>query len=123
MAFSDLLIHTVNTYDPTIGVTADNYNTPVATKSTTSGIPAVKCRLQTLISKEEGFTQSEIELIEEVPVTLFIDKDWIPTNSNYVLGIDVGTGEKNYLIRRLNVKYDRVGIHHYELEVVPSSIY
>ena len=130
MPFSDLLIHRVNTYDSF----RDEYNNPVLKLDPVSGKNALKCRLSQQISKQEGFSQSEVELIEEVPVSLFIGSSWSPLNSNYILGISIsGTSggavgghtyyddEEFYLIKNLDVKYGKSAVHHYEITVVPSS--
>ena len=87
MPFNDLLIHRVNTYDPDMDSNRDEYNNPTLKLKSVSGKTTLKCRLSQQISKQEGFSQSEVELIEETPVSLFIGSDWNPANSNYVLGI------------------------------------
>jgi hypothetical protein len=134
MPFNDLLIHRLNTYDPNKDTARDEYNNPVLKLDPVNGKTALKCRLSQQISKQQGFSQSEVELIEEVPVSLFIGSSWSPTNSNYILGISIsGTSggetsghtyysdEEFYLIKNLDVKYGKSDIHHYEITVVPSS--
>ena len=129
MPFNDLLIHRLNK-----DTARDEYNNPVLKLDPVDGKIALKCRLTQQISKQQGFSQSEVELIEEVPVSLFIGNGWSPVNSNYILGISIsgGTGgtvnghdyyddEEFYLIKNLNVKYGKSGVHHYEIMVVPSS--
>ena len=123
MAFSDLLIHKVNTYDISFRG-ADDYNNPVRKLNKIDINSNKGCRVQHQITKEKAYSLSEIELLEESPVNAFFNKDWIPTDSNNVLGISfTGTfsDESFYLVRSLEVKYDRSAIHHYEVSLVPSS--
>ena len=134
MPFNDLLIHRLNTYDPNKDTARDEYNNPVLKLDPVNGKTALKCRLSQQISKQQGFSQSEVELIEEVPVSLFIGSSWSPTNSNYILGISISgtfggetsghtyySDEEFFLIKNLDVKYGKSDIHHYEITVVPSS--
>ena len=136
MPFNDLLIHYLNTYNPDMNTTVDEYNNPILKLSSVSGKTAIKCRLDQQISKQNAFSQSEIELIEEAPVSLFIGSAWSPQNSNYVLGISTsGTSggnasghnyysdEEFYLIKNLDVKYGKSAVHHYEVTIVPSSLF
>ena len=136
MPFNDLLIHRVNTYDPDMDSFRDEYNNPILKLDPVAGKTALKCRISQQISKQKGFSQSEVELIEEVPVSLFIGNGWTPENSNYVLGVSFsGTSggssgthtyyndEEFYLIKNLDVKYGKSEVHHYEITVIPSSLF
>ena len=123
MAFKDLLIHKLNTYDVAFRG-ADDYNNPVRKLYKIDSNSNKVCRVQHQITKEKAYSLSEIELLEESPVNAFFNSDWIPTDSNNVLGISfTGTfsDEDFYLVRNLEVKYDRSAIHHYEVSLVPSS--
>ena len=123
MAFKDLLIHKLNTYDVAFRG-ADDYNNPVRKLYKIDSNSNKVCRVQHQITKEKAYSLSEIELLEESPVNAFFNSDWIPTDSNNVLGISfTGTfsDEDFYLVRNLEVKYDRSNIHHYEVSLVPSS--
>ena len=136
MPFNDLLIHYLNTYDPDMDTERDEYNNPDLKLKSVAGKTALKCRISQQISKQEGFSQSEVELIEEAPVSLFIGSNWNPVNSNYILGIsftgtsggtqgghDYYNDEEFYLIKNLDVKYGKSAVHHYEVTVVPSSLF
>ena len=123
MSFSSLLIHKVNTYN--IGFAgSDDYNNPIRMLYKDDSNSNLGCRVQRQITKERAYSLSEIELLEEVPVNSFFGSNWIPANSNNVLGISF-TGdfsdEKFYLIKTLEAKYDRSSLHHYELALIPSS--
>ena len=123
MAFQDLLIHKVNTYDIEFRG-ADDYNNPVRKLYKVDSNSNKGCRVQRQITKEKAYSLSEIELLEESPVNAFFNNDWIPTDSNNVLGISfTGTfsDEDFYLVRNLEVKYGKSSIHHYEVSLVPSS--
>ena len=138
MAFDDLLIHRLHTYDPNMDTARDEYNNPIVKLNPTSNKTGLKCRVSQQITKKQGFTQSEVELIEEVPVSLFVTPSWTPANNNYVLGISVTgdtTGmtaignhtpysdEEFFLIKTIDVKYNKTSVHHYELIVVPSTLF
>ena len=123
MAFQDLLIHKVNTYDIAFRG-ADDYNNPIRMLSKIDSNSGLKCRVQHSVAKERAYSLSEIELLEEVPVNAFISSTWGVNNSNHVLGISfIGdfTDESFYLIKTLEPKYDSSSIHHHELSIIPSS--
>ena len=123
MSFSSLLIHKVNTYN--VGFNgADDYNNPIRKIKKDTSLSNLNCRVQRQITKEKAYSLSEIELLEEAPVNAFIDSTWNASNSNYVLGVSFdGTfnDESFYLIKTLEVKYDKTSIHHYDLAIIPSS--
>ena len=138
MAFDDLLIHRLHTYDPNMNTARDEYNNPILKLNPTANKTALKCRISQQIPKKQGFTQAEVELIEEVPVSIFIASGWTPNNNNYVLGVSVTgdtTGmsqigrhtpfndEEFFLIKTINVKYNATAVHHYEVVVVPSTMF
>lgn len=138
MPFADLLIHRLHTYDPNMNTARDEYNNPVVKLDPTANKTGLKCRLAKQIPKKQGFTQAEVELIEEAPVSLFIPSSWTPANGNYVLGISVTgdtTGmsaigshtpyndEEFFLIKTINVKYNATAVHHYEVVIVPSTLF
>ena len=81
MAFDDLLIHRLHTYDPNMNSARDEYNNPIVKLDPTSNKTGLKCRVSQQITKKQGFTQSEVELIEEVPVSLFVTPIWTPANN------------------------------------------
>ena len=123
MAFTDLLIHKVNTYDIAFRG-ADDYNNPIRMLSKIDSNSGLKCRVQHSVAKERAYSLSEIELLEEVPVNSFFDSTWNPTDSNSVLGVSFEgdfSDEKFYLIKTLEAKYARTSLHHYELALIPSS--
>tara|TARA_B100000749_G_scaffold181528_1_gene140190 strand:- start:117 stop:605 length:489 start_codon:yes stop_codon:yes gene_type:complete len=123
MAFNDLLIHRVNTYQIKFNG-ADDYNNPIRIIEKDDSNSNINCRVQHQISKQKAYSLSEIELLEEVPVNAFISSGWEVNNSNHVLGVSfVGdfTDESFYLIKALESKYDSSSIHHYELSIIPSS--
>ena len=123
MAFTDLLIHKVNTYDIAFRG-ADDYNNPIRMLSKIDSNSGLKCRVQHSVAKERAYSLSEIELLEESPVNAFFDNDWIPIDSNNILGISFTgtfTDESFFLVKTLEAKYDRSAIHHYEVALVPSS--
>ena len=123
MAFADLLIYKVNTYDIAFRG-ADDYNNPIRKLSKVDINSNKGCRVQHQITKEKAYSLSEIELLEEAPVNAFIDSTWNAVNSNYVLGISFNgsfTDEAFYLIKPLEAKYDSSSVHHYELAIIPSS--
>ena len=123
MSYSNLLIHKVNTYD--IGFAgSDVYNNPIRMLYKDDANSNLGCRVQRQITKERAYSLSEIELLEEVPVNSFFDSTWNPTDSNSVLGVSFEgdfSDEKFYLIKTLEAKYARTSLHHYELELIPSS--
>tara|TARA_Y100000310_G_C20554762_1_gene749950 strand:- start:312 stop:776 length:465 start_codon:yes stop_codon:yes gene_type:complete len=123
MSFSTLLIHKANTYD--IGFTgSDDYNNPTRMLYKNDSNSNLGCRVQHQVTKERAYSLSEIELLEEVPVNSFFGSNWTPTDSNSVLGISFSgdfSDEKFYLIKTLEIKYDRSSLHHYELALIPSS--
>ena len=123
MAFNDLLIHRVNTYQIKFNG-SDDYNNPIRIIEKDDSNSNINCRVQHQISKQKAYSLSEIELLEEVPVNAFISSGWEVNNSNHVLGVSfVGdfTDESFYLIKALESKYDSSSIHHYELSIIPSS--
>ena len=123
MAFTDLLIHRMNTYQIKFNG-ADDYNNPIRIIEKDDSNSNINCRVQHQISKQKAYSLSEIELLEEVPVNAFISSGWEVNNSNHVLGVSfVGdfTDESFYLIKALESKYDSSSIHHYELSIIPSS--
>ena len=123
MAFNDLLIHRINTYQIKFNG-ADDYNNPIRIIERDDSNSNINCRVQHQTSKQKAYSLSEIELLEESPVNAFISSSWSVKNSNYVLGVSfIGdfTDESFYLIKTLESKYDRSSIHHYELAIIPSS--
>ena len=123
MAFNDLLIHRINTYQIKFNG-ADDYNNPIRAIERDESNSNINCRVQHRTSKQKAYSLSEIELLEESPVNAFISPSWEIKNSNYVLGVSfIGdfTDESFYLIKTLESKYDSKSIHHYELSIIPSS--
>ena len=123
MAFNDLLIHRLNTYQIKFSG-ADDYNNPIRVIEMDESNSNVNCRVQHQVSKQKAYSLSEIELLEEAPVNAFISPDWIVENSNYVLGVSFNgdfTDESFFLIKTLESKYNSTSVHHYELSIIPSS--
>ena len=123
MSFTELLIHKVNTYDITFRG-ADDYNNPIRKLSKIDSNSGLRCRVQHAVAKERAYSLSEIELLEESPINAFFDNDWVPIDSNNILGISFTgsfTDESFFLVKTLEAKYDRSAIHHYEVALVPSS--
>ena len=123
MSFTELLIHKESTYDITFRG-ADDYNNPIRKLSKVDSNSGLRCRVQHAVAKERAYSLSEIELLEESPINAFFDNDWVPIDSNNILGISfTGTfsDESFFLVKTLEAKYDRLAIHHYEVALVPSS--
>ena len=123
MAFNDLLIHRLNTYQIKFSG-ADDYNNPIRVIEMDESNSNINCRVQHQTSKQKAYSLSEIELLEEAPVNAFISPNWIVENSNYVLGVSFNgdfTDESFYLIKTLESKYNSSSVHHYELSIIPSS--
>lgn len=123
MAFNDLLIHRLNTYQIKFSG-ADDYNNPIRVIEMDESNSNINCRVQHQVSKQKAYSLSEIELLEEAPVNAFISPNWIVENSNYVLGVSFNgdfTDESFYLIKTLESKYNSSSVHHYELSIIPSS--
>ena len=123
MAFNDLLIHRLNTYQIKFSG-ADDYNNPIRVIEMDESNSNVNCRVQHQVSKQKAYSLSEIELLEEAPVNAFISPDWIVENSNYVLDVSFNgdfTDESFFLIKTLESKYNSTSVHHYELSIIPSS--
>ncbi len=123
MAFNDLLIHRLNTYQIKFNG-ADDYNNPIRVIEMDESNSNINCRVQHQVSKQKAYSLSEIELLEEVPVNAFISPSWIVENSNYVLGVSFNgdfTDESFFLIKTLESKYNSSSVHHYELSIIPSS--
>lgn len=123
MAFNDLLIHRLNTYQIKFSG-ADDYNNPIRVIEMDESNSNINCRVQHQTSKQKAYSLSEIELLEEAPVNAFISPNWSVENSNYVIGISFNgdfTDESFYLIKTLESKYNSSSVHHYELSIIPSS--
>ena len=86
MAFNDLLIHRVNTYQIKFNG-SDDYNNPIRIIEKDESNSDINCRVQHQISKQKAYSLSEIELLEEVPINAFISPSWEVNNSNHVLGV------------------------------------
>ena len=65
MAFTDLLIHKINTYNVSFDG-ADDYNNPIRKITKDTAKSNLSCRVQRQVTKERAYSLSEIELLEEV---------------------------------------------------------